>query len=277
MNVESRIIGACLLAAVLLQPCLADEQRGNLRIENMRFVQWAQGPRRESSSFIPGERIVAKCDINGITVSSAGGTSLDIRFAWKDPLNRVLISGTGRPVTHNLLRGSITVVVMVNTTPTLKPGTYTLDVIAKDNLSGAAVSSSIPTVFGPPRFAIVNVRLALDKAGKFERPGIFYTRDVAHVLFDVVGFAKKDTICCLSGGLEILEGGSSVMKRDNAFVFKQEIKPPKKDQVSIHYSFLCSRHGKFTVNIRIVDEISKTVVNKSLPLEIRVADALPAP
>jgi len=258
-----------ILIVGLVCPSARAAQAGNIRIDNLKFVQWGNGPVRESSQFLPGERVTASFDIDGITVSDAGGISLDIGFMWCDARNRILLKGKGASVTKNPLRGSISCVVRLGLPLTTNPGNYYLKVHARDNLSGATVLDVLPFSVVPLQLAIVNLRLTLDKEGKYERPPEFYVRDTANVIFDVVGFTKQNEMCAILVSYEIDEGGSILFKKDPAVVFKNVLKPPVKDQLNMKFSFLCTRCGHFTVKIKVVDQLTNEVVTKEIPIVVK--------
>jgi hypothetical protein len=252
----------CLLA-------MLPEQSGKISIENPRLLYGVPGLPRASNKFMHGDSFNLAFDIKGVNSDAEGKVSyslltevmVDGRLEFKHESKDIeAIDSLG----GNVLPGF----TQLNIGLDQPDGKYSVKVTATEKKTKATASIVQEFILSKAQLGIVRIRTTADREEKVPT-AIFSTGEDLWLNLSIVGFARdKAKQPNLKISMEILDsnGKPTVQKPPVAEISKDVA--PELDLLPLQFYISLNRAGKFTVKLKVVDQISGKNSSVDIPLEV---------
>ena len=262
---------ACALIAAL---SLAPAQGGQLRLSNERFTHGILGPTRAEGKFLPGDHLFLCFDIDNLVVDDHGKARYNMALEVLKGNKPVLKQGEGPQdleALNSLGGGRVPAFVHQAIGTDLEAGEYTIRVTVTDRT--AKKSQTLVRAFQvlPKAYGIVRVQLAYPIPQSFlPAPAVAVPGQTLLVNCGVVGFERdrnkrQPLIQCECRILD--ESGKPVVPKPDLITIEQDV--PEKFSVSeVPFVLQLNRPGKFTVELKATDRLSKKTSTASFPLTV---------
>ncbi|MGL4420048.1 MAG: hypothetical protein ACRCZF_05235 [Gemmataceae bacterium] len=265
-----------LLGALTLTPA----QSGGLQLTNVRNTYGELGGTRPDSKLIPGDILFVGFDIEGITINGEGQVQYTMAMEVVDKNNKPIFKQDPAKKTDFVPLGGTKLPARAFVTIGVdqEPGEYTLKLTVTDNGNPASPSANFSRKFeiGKKDFGIVIVYTSIDAQGAIPAPTTGVVGQAVFVQFFVVGFdrakdpkdAKKAAQPNVSIEMNTVdEKGQATLKKPVTFVMNNGI-DEKEGGFTMRFLLPMTRVGKFTVKLKVTDEISKKTATFDLPVAV---------
>ncbi len=263
----SRIwITLALLAVTGTTPAQAD-----LNLTNVRSTHGLLGPKRKDQPLAPGDLLVVRFDIEGITVDNDGkvkySSALEVTdsngkvFFKQAPVNseQYLTLGGNRVPSYALL-------VVGLDTPT---GDYRFKITVKDLASGKEQSLTRNLKVLPRDFALVRTTVALEPDSDYGA-GVFVPGQRVWVRCSAVGF-ERDRVRMQPNvvfELRVLdESGNRTFPKPVTHTVNKDV-PDDQRSLKTVFPLSLNQPGDFTFELSATDKVSGKKARTSLPLTV---------
>ena len=252
----------CLLA-------MLPEQSGKISIENPRLLYGVPGLPRGSNKFMHGDTFNLAFDIKGVKSDAEGKVSyslltevmVDGRLEFKHESKDIeAIDSLG----GNVLPGF----TQLNIGLDQPDGKYTVKVTATEKKTKATASVVQEFILSKAELGIVRIRTTADRDEKVAT-AIFSTGEDLWLNLSIVGFARdKAKQPNLKISMEILDsdGKPTVQKPPVAEISKGVAEDL--DLLPLQFYVSLNRAGKFTIKLKVMDQVSGKSSSLELPLEV---------
>ncbi len=252
----------CLLA-------MLPEQSGKISIENPRLLYGVPGLPRASNKFAHGDNFYLAFDIKGVKSDAEGKVSyslltevmVDGRLEFKHESKDIdAIDSLG----GNVLPGFS----QLNIGMDQPDGKYTVKVTATEKKTKATASVVQEFILSKAELGIVRIRTTADRDEKVAT-AIFSTGEDLWLNLSIVGFARdKAKQPNLKISMEILDsdGKPTVQKPPVAEISKGVAEDL--DLLPLQFYVSLNRAGKFTIKLKVMDQVSGKSSSLELPLEV---------
>ena len=252
----------CLLA-------MLPEQSGKISIENPRLLYGVPGLPRASNKFAHGDNFYLAFDIKGVKSDAEGKVSyslltevmVDGRLEFKHESKDIdAIDSLG----GNVLPGFS----QLNIGLDQPDGKYTVKVTATEKKTKATASVVQEFILSKAELGIVRIRTTADRDEKVAT-AIFSTGEDLWLNLSIVGFARdKAKQPNLKISMEILDsnGKPTVQKPPVAEISKGVAEDL--DLLPLQFYVSLNRAGKFTIKLKVMDQVSGKSSSLDLPLEV---------
>ncbi|MBY0327210.1 hypothetical protein EBS67_10605 [bacterium] len=252
----------CLLA-------MLPEQSGKISIENPRLLYGVPGLPRASNKFAHGDNFYLAFDIKGVKSDAEGKVSyslltevmVDGRLEFKHESKDIdAIDSLG----GNVLPGFS----QLNIGLDQPDGKYTVKVTATEKKTKATASVVQEFILSKAELGIVRIRTTADRDEKVAT-AIFSTGEDLWLNLSIVGFARdKSKQPNLKISMEILDsdGKPTVQKPPVAEISKGVAEDL--DLLPLQFYVSLNRAGKFTIKLKVMDQVSGKSSSLDLPLEV---------
>jgi len=252
----------CLLA-------MLPEQSGKISIENPRLLYGVPGLPRASNKFAHGDNFYLAFDIKGVKSDAEGKVSyslltevmVDGRLEFKHESKDIdAIDSLG----GNVLPGFS----QLNIGLDQPDGKYTVKVTATEKKTKATASVVQEFILSKAELGIVRIRTTADRDEKVAT-AIFSTGEDLWLNLSIVGFARdKSKQPNLKISMEILDsdGKPTVQKPPVAEISKGVAEDL--DLLPLQFYVSLNRAGKFTIKLKVMDQVSGKSSSLELPLEV---------
>lgn len=259
--------------AVMAAMSLAPAQAGDLRLSNPRATYGVLGALRSDNKILPGDVYFLTFDIENLKADEEGkilysmGMELinpqDQTEYKKDPLER--------PPLYNVLGGArIPAFAHAQTGTETTPGVYTLKVTVIDRLTKKSASLERKFEVLKKSFGLVELSTSYDKDGIFSAPFGGITGQSLFVNFWIVGFERggKDMQPNIAFEMRVLDdaGKPTTAKAITGDINKDV--PDDWKRLPMNFILPLNRPGKFKVNLKATDLISKKTAELILPITV---------
>jgi len=250
----------CLLA-------MLPEQSGKISIENPRLLYGVPGLPRASNKFAHGDNFYLAFDIKGVKSDAEGKVSyslltevmVDGRLEFKHESKDIdAIDSLG----GNVLPGFS----QLNIGLDQPDGKYTVKVTATEKKTKATASVVQEFILSKAELGIVRIRTTADRDEKVAT-AIFSTGEDLWLNLSIVGFARdKSKQPNLKISMEILDsdGKPTVQKPPVAEISKGVAEDL--DLLPLQFYVSLNRAGKFTIKLKVMDQVSGKSSSLDLPL-----------
>jgi hypothetical protein len=261
-----------MLATLALSAALFVPSQNELSLTNVRPTYGILGaPRKDADALklLPGDLLVLSFDIEGLKVADDGKVQYSIGMTLTDKAGKEWISRAPQAQEAINQFGGSRVPAFVASEIGLQvpPGDYTIKATVEDRATKQ--SKSLERKFEVVKAGFGVVRLMLSHDDRLQYPaaplGVPGQRLMLHFL--VVGFerdAKKAANLTVS--MRVLENGKPVLKKEDVATFKDT--DEKFQVVPISLPLSLNRPGKFTIELKVGDEIGKKSVTESFDLAV---------
>ncbi len=146
---------------------LGSTAQAKLEIVDIQAAYGSAGPPRKSLVYYPGDEILFRYTLKGVSTNAKGEADVDIAFQILDQAGNSLLDKKSPTKAVIALGGGLVPGTATATLGTgLKPGKYRLGVTAKDKVTGDSASFSREVTLAKPIFTSVSQRFSLDPEGK---------------------------------------------------------------------------------------------------------------
>jgi hypothetical protein len=254
---------------------LAPGQSDQLQLTNAHATYGVMGPPRPNNQVLPGEVFWVTYDIENLAVDAGGEVRYSMgmelfnskgkREYGKDPQELKaynFLGGTTLPAFANTQVGTET-----------PPGEYTLKVTVIDLGVKPNKTATLERKFEvlPKKFGIVNLHLTYDGDGRFPAPGTGVAGQTFFINFWTTGFERDKTKKQpdIVAELRILDDKDKpTLAKPLIGTLGNEEVPAKAQQVFMQYTLPLNRTGKFSVQLKVTDQVSKKTTELSFPITV---------
>jgi len=256
------------LAALPLAPA-ADQ--GNLTLANLRTTYGVLGPTRAEAKLLPGDNLVVHFDIENVAVDKDGKVQYSTALEVTDSASKVIFQSPPRDQElFNTLGGtSVPAYASVDLGLNQAPGDYTLKVTVKDRLSMKVASLIQKFQVLPAAFGFIRTTTTSDADGHHPAACLCVGESL-YINSLVTGFtrdaAKKQPNLLIE--MRVLdEKGTATLPKPFDDVVDKGV-PGDAAAVAAQFLVSLTRAGKFTVELKATDQVSKKTVTQKVPLTV---------
>lgn len=266
-----------LVLAAVLQT--APAQAGKLELTNVRPTFDTFGAPRPNNQVVPGDTFWLAFDVDNITVDKNNKATYSVRQEVQDSKGKVIFAEDtkDRPLTADLSVGGNRVPVSLKTDAGLDtaPGEYTLKVSVTDHLAKTTAAAERKFQVLAPTFGLVRLRTSYDPAGNVPAPMVGVPGQFVHINFAAVGFArdaKKQPNLVVEMNIVDEKGKPVLLKPDSGTINEKNGIPESTRGVPMGFVLALNRPGKFTVELKATDQVSKKTSTLKFPLTVLAID-----
>ena len=264
-------IALALLAGTPAQP-------GELKLTNVRLTVGELGPPREGNKLLPGDILFIAYDIDGITIDDEGIAKYTMGIELVNPAGKTVLEQKREIVEDIPLRGNrlpARAYVFVGLEDA--PGTYSCKLAVTDPKTKLSATLNVKFEVLKKDFGIVAVHTSYDPNNERPAPTSGQVGEKIYLHFAVTGFerdpkTKQPDVEMLVQFLD--EKGAPILKAPRKHIQDAQSALPvlATDGVfTIQFPLYLNRPGKFVVEIKATDRVSKKTFTYKLPVT-----ALPA-
>jgi hypothetical protein len=276
-----------MLTAIALAAVLGGTpaQPGTLKLTNVRMTVGELGPPREGTKLLPGDVLFIAYDIDGLTIDGAGVAKYTMSMEVADAAGKVIFKQDPRelqdfvPLRGNKLpaRGFITVGL------DQPPGNYHCKIAVTDPKTKATGNLDVKFEVLKRDFGVVAVFTSYDGDGRISAPTAGQVGQTVYVQFSVASFerdpkTKQPNVEIL---FQVYDDKNAPMLVDPAgkAAPRKHVQDDKAPQLvkdtdgafALQFPVFMNRPGKFTVEIKATDNVSKKTSAYKLPVTINPA------
>jgi hypothetical protein len=257
---------------------MAPGQAGDLQLSNLRTTFGRIGPTRTDKKFLPGDVYFLSFDIEGLKFDG-GNTHYSMKMDLLDPSGKPMFKSLEQETELFAIQGSgrvasdVHAVIQTDT----KPGEYTLEVVATDLMTKKTTMLTRKFEVGAKEFGIVRVGCFYDQGGQlgpfWPAPGLGAVGQVLYLHFGVTGFERdaktKQPKLQLEMRMLDAEGKPTLDKPvTGESPTPDEPVPEQFSVVPLRFPMALTRKGKYTVELKATDLVSKKTATVTYPLEV---------
>lgn len=258
-----------VVAALSAAPAAEPDQ---LTLSNVRSTYGVLGPVRTSTDILPGDRICIAFDIEGISVDRQGKVLYSTALEIIDKADKVLFKQDPHPQEAIISLGGnrLAAFAYLDIGLDQAPGDYTLRVTVTDRLKKKPQTLTRPFRVLKREFGLIHLTTTSDSEALHPTavPGVGETLwlNFAVVGFDRASAGKKQPNVHVEMRIFDEDGKPTL---PNPFTGEINDKVPEKAP-ALQGQFLISlnRPGKFRVDLKATDQVSKKTSEVSFPLAV---------
>ena len=251
---------------------LTPGQSGKLDLTNVRPTYGVLGAVRPNLKYLPGDQVFIAYDIENIKVSTTGKVLYGMSMKVEDSKKKVWFEQKGEQEkiqAENSLGGTrVPAFANVNIGLNQPPGDYTLRVTVTDRAAKTSKELVQKFTVMSPAFGIVRLTTSLDEKDQLPAPMIGVPGQLVYVNFATVGFgrnAKKQPSMSLTMTVLDEKGKPTLTKPATGEV---DDVPEKVPAVPMQFPISLNRPGRFTVELKATDNVSKKTSKVTFPLTV---------
>jgi hypothetical protein len=251
---------------------LGSTVQAKLEIANVQPAYGPIGPERKSLVYYPGDEIVIRYTLKGVSTDANGEADVIISLQITDPAGNILLAKTVPTKAVVALGGSLVPGTATATLgATLKPGKYRLGVTANDKLSGESAAFRRDITLTKTIFTSVSQRFFMDPDGKVPGATSGIVGQTLYYRFGLIGFDRSTGRVETRMELEVLDDeGRQVLTTPSKITYKNEDRgvTPHITQVSFNGSLVLNRAGNFGLRFKFTDVPSGQICRFEAPLRV---------
>jgi hypothetical protein len=258
-----------VVAAVGLAPAAEPDQ---LTLRNVRITYGTHGPERTNPALMPGDSLSLSYDIEGISADPNGKVLYSTAMEIIDKSGKVLFKQDPQPLEATLSLGGNSLPAFAHLDIGLEqqPGDYTVRVTVTDRLRKKPQTLSRQFTVLKRDFALVRLTTTGDPQGQSPTavPGV---GEVLWLNFALVNFERSSSGKKQPNVKLEMRVYDETGKPTVAQPFHGEINdkvPEKAPALQGQFLLSLNRAGKFTVELKATDQISKKTSAVSFPLTV---------
>ncbi len=263
---------------------LAPSQGSSLELTNVRPTYGILGAPRPDTKFLPGDVFFLAFDIDGIKVDENGHALYSMTMEVTDSKGKVQFKqdkGSDKIQVTNYLGGNrLPAFAHVEIGLDMPGGEYTLKIGVTDLNSKKEANLTRKFEVLPLSFGIVRLTTSYDPDGNVPAPMVGSVGQLLTINFVVVGFERdksKKPQPDFQVEMRILDesGKPTLTKPISDKVPNASLKevPPMLKGVDLHFSMGLNRPGKFTVELKVIDNLGKKKpMTVTFPLTVLAAE-----
>jgi hypothetical protein len=247
-------------------------QGDSLRLFNARATHGLLGPDRSEDKVLPGDQYWVAFDIEGVHTDPGGQVSYTMAMDLTNKEGKVIYSQEPKDLNAvNSLGGTrmqgFTYIQVGLRQPA---GEYTINVTFTDRNSKAVQTLHKKFEVMPADFGLVNLGVFADPDGRIPAPPQGVTGQPLTIVASAVGFSRdaKAKQPSVVAELKIYdENGKPTLAKPFTFEVNQGVSESA-PYIPFPFMIFLNRPGKFTVDFRATDRITKKTGKLSFPLTV---------
>ena len=277
-----------MLTALVLAGALggAPAQPAEMKLTNVRMTVGELGPTREGTKILPGDVLFIAYDIDGLTIDGEGIARYTMSMEVTNPTGRVILEqkpsdrADFAPLRGNKLPGRAYVTVGLDEAP----GQYTCKLAVTDPATKQTAKIEVKFEVLKKDFAVVAVFTSHDPKGELSAPTSGQVGDTLYIHFTVAAFMRDAKTNQPDVEIQFqffdAQGKPTLVNAKNEPTPRRHLQdaksvPPVKDKdeaFTLQFPLFMNRPGKFTVEIKAKDNVSKKEFTYKLPVTINAAN-----
>jgi hypothetical protein len=276
------MLSAIALAAVLGG---APAQPAELKLTNVRMTVGELGPTRVGSNLLHGDVLFIANDIDGLTIDAEGIARYSMAMEVTDGAGKLIFKQDPRdlddfvPLRGNRLPARAYITVGLDQ----PPGNYSCKVTVTDRKTKATGSLTSKFEVAKKEFGVVAVYTSYDTQGEISAPTTGQVGQTVYVQFSIASFerdpkTKQPNVLIEfqvyddKGSALFVDADKKVAPRKHIQDDKSAVQVKEADGAfALQFPLFMNRPGKFTVEIKAKDNVSKTEFTYKLPITINPA------
>lgn len=276
-----------MLTAIALAAVLggAPAQPGNLKLANVRLTVGELGPPREGAKLLPGDVLFIAYDIDGLTIDGAGVAKYRMAMEVTDAAGKLIFKQDPRDLQDFVpLRGrQLPARAFITVGLDQPPGNYSCKIAVTDPQTKATGNLEVKFEVLKKDFGIVAVFASYDSPGQISAPMTGQVGQTVFVQFTIASFERdpKTKQPNVEIQFQVYDDKGAPLLVDPAgkAAPRKEIQDDKsiglvKDTdgaFARNFPLFMNRPGKFTVEIKAEDRVSKKSSAYKLPVTVNPA------
>jgi hypothetical protein len=276
-----------MLTAIALAAVLggAPAQPGNLKLTNVRMTVGELGPPREGGKLLPGDVLFIAYDIDGLTIEGDGVAKYRMAMEVTDGAGKLIFKQDPRDLQDFVpLRGSkLPARAFITVGLDQPPGSYNCKIAVTDPKAKATGNLDVKFEVLKKDFAVVAVFTSYDSLGQISAPTTGQVGQTVFIQFSVASFerdpkTKQPNVEVLfqvyddkNAPLLVDAAGKPAPRKhvqdDKAVTLVKETD----GAFALNFPLFMNRPGKFTVEIKATDNVSKKSSTYKLPVTVNAA------
>jgi hypothetical protein len=249
--------------------CLAPNQAGQLALANPHLTYGILGAPRSDTRFLPGDSLVFAFDIQGVKADAAGKVNYAIGLEVTDASGKTVFKQEPQDRQANLTLGgnSLPGFATVQIGAEQPAGSYTLKVTVTDRTAKASQSATLSYQVLPKAFGLVRQYMSQDPEGRFPA-ALVGEGETLWLSFSAVGFGRDSrTQPNIAVSLQVMdENGKPTLPQPYTGEVSKDV--PNTPGIPMQFMLELNRAGKFTIEVKATDNVSKKSANFTMPLVV---------
>jgi hypothetical protein len=258
-----------LLAVLQAAPNAAD----GLTLANARITHGALGPTRKQAAFLPGDSLYLAFDVEGVTVDDAGKVLYSTQTDVSDSKGKVIFHQPHRDLEAIASLGGsrIPAFAQIDIGIEQPPGNYEVKVTVTDRATKKSQTVTQSFQVLEKAFGLVRASCTCDAeartpvAAAYLIPG-----QTVWVNFHIVGFNRPSADRQPNVTLEMRvldENGKPTVAKPFTGAINKDV-PANAVSLPAQFHLALNRPGKFTVELKVTDQISGKTLNQAIPFTV---------
>jgi hypothetical protein len=246
-------------------------QKGDLTLTGARATYGILGPKRPDAKLLPGDQLIVAFDIEGITTDGQGKVLYSIGTEVSDSSNKVVFAAPPRELeTINALGGNkVPAYTQVDVGLQQPPGEYTVKVTVTDRANRKSQTLTQKFTVLKADFGVVRGTMTGD-AEALVPAGLLGAGQSLYINALVVGFgrggSKQPNVTIELRVLD--ESGKPTTDKPFSGTIDKDV-PEKADSLPFQFLLSLNRAGKFTLELKATDQVTKKSVSRSFPITVQ--------
>jgi hypothetical protein len=259
---------------------------GDLKLNNVRLTIGELGPKRESSKLLPGDVLFIAYEIDGITIDGEGMARYTMAMEVSDSSGKLIFKQDPRTIEDFVpLRGNrMPARAYITVGLDQPPGAYNCKVTVTDAKTKATGSFVEQFEVLKKDFGIVAVYTALDPKGEISAPTTGQVGQTLYVQFSIASFQRDAKLKQPDVEIEFQlyddRGSPLLVDAANKPTPRKHIQDSKSANpiketdgaFVLQFPLFLNRPGKFVVEIKATDRVSKKSAVYKLPVTVNAAN-----
>jgi len=272
-------IALALLAGTPAQP-------GDLKLSNVRMTVGELGPPREGTKLLPGDVLFIAYDIDAITIDGEGIAKYTMAMEVADGAGKLIFKQDPRDLSDFVpLRGNkMPARAYITVGLDQPPGTYTCKIVVTDPKTKATGNLNVKFEVAKKDFGVVAVYTSHDPKGEISAPTAGQVGQTLYIQFSIASFERDAKLKQPDVEIEFQvyddKGTPLLVDAANKPAPRKHIQDAKSANVvketdgafALQFPLFMSRPGKFSVEIKATDRVSKKTSTYKLPVTISAAN-----
>ncbi|HEV3118901.1 MAG TPA: hypothetical protein VGY58_17750 [Gemmataceae bacterium] len=257
--------------ALCVALAVSADKADQLALTHVRTTHGMLGVPRLEDKVLPGDNFALAFDIEGITVNDDGKFLYSIGLQVTDAAEKIFLKQEPRPYeASNALGGNrVPAFANVDVGVDQPPGEYTLSVTVTDRSAMASKTLTRRFEVLDRAFGLVRLTTTGDPEGRVPLP-VVAPGQTLWLNFFAVGTAQEDAShkCKLAVEIEILDAEKKPVRATPITGVVEQQLPEKLAVMPVRFMLPVNREGKFIVEIKATDQVSKKTAVLKFPITV---------
>ncbi|HOX37251.1 MAG TPA: hypothetical protein PL033_04610 [Candidatus Brocadiia bacterium] len=257
--------------AFVLVAALSASASAELKIENLAFRMAKYGPVCGKAEYCVGETVYLTCDMTGMQTDPEGRVDVEINMTVQTREGQVLVpSKRVVALQEKPLYSAGRLAVVLNVTPGAEwpKGEYVVKVEAGDRAANATAGAEFAFTLTPPRFGLLDARMALDAEGQALIPFHVQKGMHAYILMTLAAPTYgENNLLDISLDINVRDEAGNLVGSQNVLDVRQNLGQPILF-IPVNVSLSFNVPGKLEYELVVLDRNSRKAESVKLPVVV---------